>query len=265
MSDKDNITLPRELVQEALEALQYAGRRPGGSGLYTLEIAALRAALDAPRPEPVAWLWLNDGIPVNAFLSRGDADDPYWLDKGYSTAPLYTAPPAAAPEPEPVAWQERHFSPKVGEWTGWNDCRPRMADSPREQTEQNGVRYQWRPLYAAPPTAAPEPVRHPGYVIGSHWFETAYERLCAGEAEDAILEDYEVVREPRLRDLRRDAERIGWLERNGIGCEKVGNIGFFVWRNGTRYAGDTPRAAIDAAMEDKTCAAIDAAMQEDRS
>jgi hypothetical protein len=89
--------------------------------------------------------------------------------------------------------------------------------------------------------------------------------LCAGESEDAILEDYEVVREPRLRDLRRDGERIGWLERNGIGCEKVGNIGFFVWRNGTRYAGDTPRAAIDAAMEDKTFAAIDAAMQEDRS
>jgi hypothetical protein len=113
--------------------------------------------------------------------------------------------------------------------------------------------------------AAPEPVRHPGYVIGNHWLETAYERLCAGESEDAILEDYEVVREPRLRDLRRDGERIGWLERNGIGCEKVGNIGFFVWRNGTRYAGDTPRAAIDAAMEDKTCAAIDAAMQEDRS
>lgn len=56
-----------------------------------------------------------------------------------------------------------------------------------------------------------EQPRHPGYIIGSHWFEIAYERLCAGEAEDAILEDYEVVREPRLRDLRRDAERYRWL------------------------------------------------------
>lgn len=50
--------------------------------------------------------------------------------------------------------------------------------------------------------AAPEPERHPGYILGNHWLETAYERLCAGEAEDAILEDYDLVREPRLRELR---------------------------------------------------------------
>jgi hypothetical protein len=45
------------------------------------------------------------------------------------------------------------------------------------------------PLYAAPPepdAAPPKPV-HPGYVIGSHWLETAYSRIAAGEAEDAVL------------------------------------------------------------------------------
>ena len=36
--------------------------------------------------------------------------------------------------------------------------------------------------------------RHPGYVIGNHWLESAYERICAGEAEDDVLRDYDVVR-----------------------------------------------------------------------
>jgi hypothetical protein len=34
--------------------------------------------------------------------------------------------------------------------------------------------------------AAPEPT-HPGYVIGSHWLETAYSRIAAGEAEADVL------------------------------------------------------------------------------
>ena len=36
--------------------------------------------------------------------------------------------------------------------------------------------------------------RHPGYVLGNHWLESAYERICAGEAEDDVLRDYDVVR-----------------------------------------------------------------------
>lgn len=36
--------------------------------------------------------------------------------------------------------------------------------------------------------------RHPGYVIGNHWLESAYERICAGEAEDDVLRDYDVFR-----------------------------------------------------------------------
>jgi hypothetical protein len=111
-------------------------------------------------------------------------------------------------------------------------------------------------LRAALAAPRPEPVRHPGYVIGSHWFETAYERLCAGEAEDAILEDYELVREPRLRDLRRDAERYRWLrgEHSRIDpCIKA-NAKYKLERQSSTWVEiHDLDAAIDAAMqEDKT-------------
>ena len=40
------------------------------------------------------------------------------------------------------------------------------------------------------PTAlAAETPKHPGYIIGSHWLETAYSRICAGEAEADVLRD----------------------------------------------------------------------------
>ena len=41
--------------------------------------------------------------------------------------------------------------------------------------------------------AAPKQ-EHPGYVIGSHWLETAYSRVCAGEAEADVLRDIGLVR-----------------------------------------------------------------------
>lgn len=41
---------------------------------------------------------------------------------------------------------------------------------------------------------AAEPQKHPGYVIGSHWLETAYSRICAGEAEADVLRDIGLVR-----------------------------------------------------------------------
>ena len=39
---------------------------------------------------------------------------------------------------------------------------------------------------AAIDAALAEPV-HPGYIIGSHWLETAYSRIAAGEAEADVL------------------------------------------------------------------------------
>ena len=125
MSDKDTITLPREVVEAVLRIVErnrdWSEVRQSGD--YA---AILRTALAAPRPEPSGYAYryadgvlrLNDGSQFNG---------------------------------------------------GW----------PVEAV----------PYWFAPPAAAPEPT-HPGCIIGSHWLETAYSRICAGEAEADVLRDY---------------------------------------------------------------------------
>ena len=144
MTDRDNITLPREVVKFVLQHLEWwSDDEPQEKEA----IEALRTALAAEQPVPTD----KDSLTVQSRLD---------------------------------------------------------AESFREERDEarallNGVLQDIEAL-----RRDAEQPRHPGYIIGNHWFETAYERLCAGEAEDAILEDYELVREPRLRDLRRDAERL---------------------------------------------------------
>ena len=36
----------------------------------------------------------------------------------------------------------------------------------------------------------PEPMRHPGYIIGDHWLQAAYTRVCTGEDIRQVMEDY---------------------------------------------------------------------------
>ena len=67
--------------------------------------------------------------------------------------------------------------------------------------------------HAALAAPRPEPVRHPGYVIGSHWLETAYSRICAGEAEADVLRDCGWERVTDAEALRLDAERYRWMKR----------------------------------------------------
>ena len=102
MSDRDNITLPRFVVQEAAEALEFAEQNHGGDDCYAQEIANLRAHLAAPRPEPrpsfadpepsgYAYRY-NDGVlRFNGGSTINGAPPievlPYWF-----------APPAAAPD-----------------------------------------------------------------------------------------------------------------------------------------------------------------------
>lgn len=136
----DNITLPREAVKLALEALEWSW---GGEPMGTLErkaITALRAALAAeqPKPDPLAYFDLQKQVF-------------YW-------------------------------------------ARPTMIDVPKT------IALEPLPLYAAPPAT------HPGYVIGSHWLETAYSRVCAGEAEADVLRDCGWERVDDIEALRRDAE-----------------------------------------------------------
>lgn len=54
MSDRDTITLPREVVQLALDALHYAARPPARDDLYAKEIAIIRTALAAEPPKQEA-------------------------------------------------------------------------------------------------------------------------------------------------------------------------------------------------------------------
>ena len=42
-----------------------------------------------------------------------------------------------------------------------------------------------------------EPKRHPGYIIGDHWLQAAYTRICTGETEDEVMADYGWQRESR--------------------------------------------------------------------
>lgn len=128
---------------------------------------------------------------------------------------------------------------------------------------------EWYDIMDALRTAlAAEQPRHPGYIIGSHWFEIAYERLCAGEAEDAILEDYELVREPRLRDLRRDADRYRWLRENTRvwpsdkavwAGNQIGDAAIWIKQSVDWVDDASIDAAIDAAMEASTAPASAAA------
>lgn len=116
------------------------------------------------------------------------------------------------------------------------------------------------------PALAAEQPKHPGYIIGSHWLETAYSRICAGEAEADVLRDIGLVREEAFltgvahlkaenEALRRDAERYRWLrgEHSRIDpCIKA-NAKYRLERDSSTWVNiHDLDAAIDAAMEDKT-------------
>jgi hypothetical protein len=75
----------------------------------------------------------------------------------------------------------------------------------------------------AAPDAKREPV-HPGYLIGSHWLETAYSRIAAGEAEADVLAEVLgargwVKREPatdkEMREVYVENEHDCWLDFRG--------------------------------------------------
>jgi len=42
-----------------------------------------------------------------------------------------------------------------------------------------------------------EPKRHPGYIVGDHWLQAAYTRICTGETEAEVMADYGWQRESR--------------------------------------------------------------------
>jgi len=100
------MTAPHRTLQQALDALDAITDDVDGTGLNTMPsfdkaidaIAALREALNAPEPEPVAW-----------YLPSPDGDDSIFRDhrtvvactgnKWEGFLPLYAAPPAAPAVP----------------------------------------------------------------------------------------------------------------------------------------------------------------------
>jgi hypothetical protein len=90
-------------------------------------------------------------------------------------------------------------------------------------------------LTAALAEPEPEPV-HPGYIIGSHWLETAYSRIAAGEVEAEVLTEVLGARgwvkpEPATRE-----QVFAAYDRNDA-------IGFwnycYAWREAERFHGIT--------------------------
>jgi hypothetical protein len=88
----------RELMQHVLETMQHARvfiasrekiKQPEGSDLYDAAIDLLRARLNAPEPEPVAYLVYDRGASSQHLAFDDELGD---MD-GCDIEPLYTAPP----------------------------------------------------------------------------------------------------------------------------------------------------------------------------
>jgi len=144
----DTITLPREVVEKALEALgeetAWFGPTPKGAAAIT----ALRAALAAEQPK-------QESVESD--------DDEEFTRQDVTTLLL-----------------------EVMDWTYAQAHRNR----PMTEAERKVLNDIRTALSAEQPVpTVKESLTHPGYIIGSHWLETAYSRVCAGEAEADVLRD----------------------------------------------------------------------------
>ena len=80
----------RELLQQALSALELAHPRFGIATQKHVEvIAAIRAHLEKPEPEPVAWMTEDKGNGQYAMWGQKPTSD-YWLNHPEKLIPLYT-------------------------------------------------------------------------------------------------------------------------------------------------------------------------------
>ena len=57
--------------------------------------------------------------------------------------------------------------------------------------------FVWPSVAVAIRARGEEPKRHPGYIVGDHWLQAAYTRICTGETEDEVMTDYGWKRESR--------------------------------------------------------------------
>ena len=55
--------------------------------------------------------------------------------------------------------------------------------------------------------------RRPGYIIGDHWLEVAFGRICAGDQEQAVMADYGWV---QFTDAERQAVEYAFCVGSGV-------------------------------------------------
>jgi|GEM_PF-6320419 len=89
----------------------------------------------------------------------------------------------------------------VGEGEGVNrDDIIRMAEEADAYADKKLGLGEWHPdkhevrdEHFAKLVAAAQ--RHPGYIMGEHWLQAAYMRICTGETEAEVMADYGWQRE----------------------------------------------------------------------
>lgn len=142
---------------------------------------------------------------AEAVLERWDSPAWEWKKQGPTAdlmADLRTALAAEPTKQEPVAWMFVNLD---------GECEQIVYGTP--PTDDDSI----TPLYTAPPAT------HPGYIIGSHWLETAYSRICAGEAEADVLRDIGLIREEAfltgVQHLRHENERLRLLLQEARGAK----------------------------------------------
>ena len=99
-----------------------------------------------------------------------------------------------------------HFAPV--NWTGKPTVcsighKPRYFMSPGGKADwHNPDRWGWKRRcedFQSKPKVIVEPGyatrRHPGYIMGEHWLQAAYTRICTGETEAEVMADYGWQRE----------------------------------------------------------------------
>ncbi len=110
---------------------------------------------------------------------------------------------------------------------------------PRAEAEQiRQALASGKKLFAALATldaALAEPV-HPGYIIGSHWLETAYSRIVAGEAEADVLAEVLGARGWAKREPAMD-EQVAEAYKANYNNGWFSLIFFDAWREAERFHG----------------------------
>ncbi len=165
-----NITLPRAEAEQIRQALA------SGKRLYAA-LAALDAALAEPKETFAESLFRRSWEAHRAALAEPVAEQ--HPEKGPALT-VYNEI-AATDDPGSPLERLRFFCSLAMRPQDWLDVAP-FFDAVAEPEQGNCADGSCGCCW----TDKPEPV-HPGYIIGAHWLETAYSRIAAGEAEDAVL------------------------------------------------------------------------------